>query len=131
MNIFSRPVVDQDGIIYVGSTDGNIYALDQMDGKVVWQYPTGGPVVSSPVLGPDGTIYTGSDDAKLYALNPDGSLLWSAATGGKVRSSAALGKNGSIITGPFISDAMTDVCMVLPLLHHGQRRDRERVIFNL
>ncbi|MEW5801030.1 MAG: PQQ-binding-like beta-propeller repeat protein [bacterium] len=100
ISIFSRPAVDSHGIVYAGSTDGRIYALDSSDdGSIVWKYTTGGPVISSPVLGPFGIVYVGSDDAKLYALNPDGSLLWFAAAGDKIRSSAAVGRDGIIYIG--------------------------------
>ena len=45
-----------EGVVYVGSDDGSLYAFDDFDGTTVWTAPTGGPVDSSPALlvsGPD------------------------------------------------------------------------------
>ena len=54
--------------VYVGSKDGNVYALDAATGQVRWTYTTAGPVYSSPAVS-GGTVYGGSGDGKLYALN--------------------------------------------------------------
>lgn len=63
----TRPCLGLDGTVYVGSEDGNVYALDK-DGKKLWEYNTNDSVRSSPSVGPDGTVYVGSDDGRLYAL---------------------------------------------------------------
>jgi outer membrane protein assembly factor BamB len=34
-----------DGVIYVGSANGKMYALDAATGKVLWSYATGGFMV--------------------------------------------------------------------------------------
>jgi hypothetical protein len=65
----SSPVVGHDGTIYVGSEDGNVWALNP-DGTTRWTFQTGGPVHSSPAIGPDGTVYVGSDDKHVYAITP-------------------------------------------------------------
>ena len=67
----SSPVV-VDGIVYVGSDDGFLYALDAEDGAVVWKFETGAPVRSSVTVA-DGGVYFGSNNGLLYSL--------SAATG--------------------------------------------------
>ncbi|MGB8312203.1 MAG: PQQ-binding-like beta-propeller repeat protein [Halobacteriota archaeon] len=39
------------GIVYIGSLDHNVYALNVKTGTKVWNYTTGGPVrSSSPVV---------------------------------------------------------------------------------
>ena len=45
----SSPAV-VDGMIYIGSADGNVYALDAADGNVRWTYETDGAVFSSPAM---------------------------------------------------------------------------------
>jgi len=35
---------------------------------VIWEFETGGAVLSSPAIGSDGTVYVGSEDNKLYAI---------------------------------------------------------------
>ena len=70
--------------IYVGSDDGNVYALSLISGKKVWEFKTGGPVESSPLV-VGGTVFVGSTDAFLYALKAeDGSLVWKYETGDKI-----------------------------------------------
>lgn len=63
----SSPAVGGDGLIYVGSQLGWVYAV-QPDGKLKWKYKTGGSINSSPAIGADGTLYIGSSDGYLYAL---------------------------------------------------------------
>jgi len=97
-DVRSSPAVGPDGIVYVGSYDKNLYAINP-DGTLKWSYATGGFINSSPTIGADGTIYIGSDDNNVYAVNSDGSLRWSYTTGGYVYSSAALGADGTVYIG--------------------------------
>src|SRR5471030_548532 len=69
--IDSSPAVGADKTIYVGSSDGNLYAINP-DGTQKWAFPTQSAIESSPLIGPDGTIYVGSDDFNVYAIRPDG-----------------------------------------------------------
>ena len=58
--IGSSPAIGADGTIYVGSCDGNLYAINP-NGTEQWAFPLG--VLSScPAIGADGTIYVGSMD---------------------------------------------------------------------
>jgi outer membrane protein assembly factor BamB len=67
--VYSSPAVGGDGTIYVGSADGQLYAINP-DGSLKWSFPTVSSVISSPAIGGDGTIYVGSYDYKLYAIGP-------------------------------------------------------------
>ncbi|MDI6810261.1 MAG: PQQ-binding-like beta-propeller repeat protein [archaeon] len=100
--IRSSPAIGSDGTIYVGSEDGNLYAINP-DGTLKWSYATGDDVDSSPAIGSDGTIYIGSyvsgEDCNLYAINPDGSLKWRYLTGGYIGSSPVIGSDGTIYVG--------------------------------
>ena len=93
--LFSSPAVAADGTIYVGSTDGILYALAP-NGTVKWGYETGDQIVASPAVGSDGTVYIGSSDRQLYALNPDGTLQWVYPTKAILSSSPALAPDGTI-----------------------------------
>jgi len=55
------------GTVYVGSSDGHLYALDASTGEERWSFETDGEVISSPAV-VDGTVYVGSNDGHLYAL---------------------------------------------------------------
>jgi hypothetical protein len=62
----SSPAV-VDGVVYVGSLDGNVYALNAVNGAKLWNYLTGNLVGSSPaVVG--GIVYIGAWDSSVYAL---------------------------------------------------------------
>jgi len=71
------------GVAYVGSYDGNIYAFDANTGTEVWTYQTGKIGFSSTVAVVNNKLYTGADDGKVYCLNADtGTKLWEASAGG-------------------------------------------------
>lgn len=61
--ITSSPAVGCDGVIYFGSVDGRLYALNQ-DGAEKWVLQVGDEITASPAIGRDGTIYIGSRDKK-------------------------------------------------------------------
>jgi len=66
-SVWSSPTV-VNGIVYVGSNDHKIYALDATTGEKVWSYATLGAVESSPTVA-NGIVYVGSDDNIVYALS--------------------------------------------------------------
>jgi outer membrane protein assembly factor BamB len=100
--VFSSPAV-ANGVVYVGSYDGKLYALDATTGALKWSYATSGIVFSSPAVA-NGIVYFGSDDGKLYALNAtSGALLWSYATGGAIRESSPTVANGVVYVGSYDS----------------------------
>ena len=79
---YSPAVVN--GVVYIGSYDDNLYALNAHTGAKLWSYRTGSWVSSSPAIA-DGVVYFGSSDNNLYALNAStGAKLWSYTTGGLV-----------------------------------------------
>ena len=67
----SSPAIRPDGTVYVGSRDKKLYAINGKSGLKLWEFETGGIVVSSPAIGSDGTLYVGSVDYKLYAIKTD------------------------------------------------------------
>lgn len=97
-SIHSSPAIDDDGTVYVGSSDGNLYAINS-DGTEKWSYLAGGIYNSSPAVGSDGTVYIGTTTSKLLAVNPDGTQKWEYSVGGAIHSSPALGSDGTIYFG--------------------------------
>ncbi|MCL6731009.1 PQQ-binding-like beta-propeller repeat protein [Streptomyces neyagawaensis] len=63
----STPAV-ADGVVYIGSGDQRLYALDAATGKKRWAFETGDRVQSSPAV-VDGVVYVGSGDGLLYAVD--------------------------------------------------------------
>lgn len=77
----SSPIIDS-GIVYFGSGDSHVYAVDAANGKLIWKYKTNAVVHSSPALQNE-KLFIGSFDGNLYALNKnDGKLLWKFKTVG-------------------------------------------------
>jgi glucose dehydrogenase len=63
---YSSPTVAS-GVVYVGSYDNNVYALNAKTGAKLWSYTTGSYVWSSPAVA-NGTVYVGSYDGNVYAF---------------------------------------------------------------
>src|SRR5207245_7613157 len=81
--ITSSPAVFN-GLVYVGSEDDKLYALDALTGARKWSYATGNAIGSSPSV-VNGIVYFGSDDDNLYALDAvTGKLKWSYTAGGYI-----------------------------------------------
>ena len=82
----SQPLV-HDGVIFVGSQSGDIYALDLESGCAHWTYSAGAEVRSSLSLGQvpgrdDPVLYMGDFSATVHAIDAsDGSLVWRASVG--------------------------------------------------
>lgn len=71
----STPVMEK-GVVYFGSGDGNIYALNAADGRKLWSFPTGDVVHGTPAVSESG-VYAGSFDGFVYCLDPKtGQLKW-------------------------------------------------------
>ena len=67
------------GIVYVGSYDKNLYAIDAVTGKEKWRFVTGDWVDSSPAVA-NGIVYVGSRDKNLYAIGANSSSLTTVPT---------------------------------------------------
>ncbi len=94
----SSPAV-VNGVVYVGSDDQNVYALNSTTGAKKWSFHAGGGIdFSSPAVA-NGVVYIGSGDHNVYALNATtGAKLWSFTTGSFVFSSPAV-VNGVVYIG--------------------------------
>ncbi|MEO8029189.1 MAG: PQQ-binding-like beta-propeller repeat protein [Bryobacteraceae bacterium] len=76
----SSPTV-VDGVVYFGSGDHHVYAVNAASGELKWKFETGNVVHTSPAVA-DGVLYIGSWDRNLYALDAaNGSLIWKFQTG--------------------------------------------------
>lgn len=115
--IVSSPVYDQ-GVIYVGSDDGNVYAVDAGNGHLRWKYRTGGPVPSTPAVA-GAMVYVVSYDGKVHAIDARTGLpRWKFETGGERRFEAR-GLHGFLPKNQTIADAF-DVYLSSPLVVAGR-----------
>ena len=57
-----------DGVVYIGSMSGHLYAIDQQTGKEKWNFKSRMPIASSGAIA-DGTLYFVSTAGPLVALD--------------------------------------------------------------
>lgn len=75
------------GLVYAGSKDGTMYALDAETGKPRWAFSTGNGVYTCPAVA-GGIAYFGSADYHLYAVDvKTGDQRWQFSAGGEINSS--------------------------------------------
>ena len=84
----SSPAVS-DGVVYFGSDDNYLYAVNTQTGQLNWKFPTiNFKFLSSPAVR---VVYFGSTDNYLYAVDVNtGQLKWKFKTDGEVFSSPAV-----------------------------------------
>ncbi|MFC1873281.1 PQQ-binding-like beta-propeller repeat protein [Chloroflexota bacterium] len=91
------PVLSQ-GKVYVGCSDGKVYALDAAEGYKEWEFPTGDEIWSTPAIDGD-MLFVSSLDKKLYAINTaDGSEEWVFIAGGALVSNPIV-DDGTVYVG--------------------------------
>lgn len=74
--IFSSPVVDAEGTVYVGSADHVFYAI-RRNGSLKWKIETGEIIDSSALLDDRGRVYFGSGDQQVYCADREtGAIVW-------------------------------------------------------
>ena len=98
--ILSSPIIGSDGSIYIGSEDGNLYAL-YPNGTKKWSLNLGEVLLYSPAIDDKGIIYLGGNTKNLYAIYPNGTLKWNYTNGNYISSSPAIGNDGTIYFGNY------------------------------
>jgi len=82
-------------VIYTGSREGTMLALDPESGEVVWERDLAGPVASKPVVAEiaagESVLLVGTDNGMLFAFDPDTKTeRWRYATDGRIRNPAVV-----------------------------------------
>jgi outer membrane protein assembly factor BamB len=76
------------GVVYVGSMDASLYALDLDTGKLRWRYATDGPVEESSPCVYKGIVYIGDLNGILHAVDASsGKARWTFEAEMEIRSS--------------------------------------------
>ena len=92
--VYSSPAV-ANGIVYVGSEDKNLYAIDAVTGKEKWRFATGDWVESSPAVA-NGIIDVGSNDKNLYAIGANSLSLTTIPTAIQVTDAGSLTSRATV-----------------------------------
>lgn len=113
---FANKESDNSGLnnlVIIGSLDKSVYALDSVDGKVMWEFATGGPVRGSPIVCADETssrlVHVPSDDGWLYTLHTStGVLHWKFDTScTSLSTTPVCGASGKVFVGCFTSSGLS------------------------
>ena len=100
MAVVGDPVLDN-GIAYVATIEGRLFAIDVKNKKLLWSFTNNGnlgAVWGTPVV-TDEAIYVADVNGNIHAVDLlDGSALWSSpfSAGGKVISSGAAYEEGAV-----------------------------------
>jgi eukaryotic-like serine/threonine-protein kinase len=96
-DVRGTPLV-QEGVVYAGSYDNNLYALSAGKGEFLWKYPADGGIVSRPAVY-ENNIFFGSEDKCLYVVQTrSGRINWTYYTEGPIRSSPRIAE-GHVFVG--------------------------------
>ena len=70
----------KEAIVYAGSEDHSVYAINLSDGSKVWEYNAVDKVLAAPAL-IDGTVIVQNNNHKVYALDAaSGQKKWEFET---------------------------------------------------
>lgn len=76
-DVDTSPVIGTNGLVYVGTENSKLTAVNAQTGATVWQ-TSPGHVIDSPLIGPDGTVYVTTRQNSLAAFNGStGAPKWS------------------------------------------------------
>jgi outer membrane protein assembly factor BamB len=114
--VISSPAI-ANGVVYFGSNDGKLYAIDQETGTQKWNFSTNARITSSPAIA-NGLVYFSSYDGSFFALDAiSGKLKWKFLIAGEKRF-AATHLHGSLPAGETMPDPF-DVYLSSPAVWHG------------
>lgn len=81
--VHSSPACSENKIVF-GNDDGEIIAVNEADGKLIYQKKIGESFFSSAAFSGD-TVFIGNDNGFLYALNSEtGNIFWKYDTGARI-----------------------------------------------
>jgi outer membrane protein assembly factor BamB len=96
-DVYGTPAV-ANGMVYAGTSSGNLAALNATTGHLLWNYWTGAQIVAAPTVA-NGVVYVGSYDHYLHAVNAStGTLKWKYLIGTSIYAAATVA-NGVVYVG--------------------------------
>ncbi len=69
------------GVVYFGSADGLLYALDARTGALLWKHDAGAPVGGAPLVSGSEVVFTDRDNRVHAVDRASGEPLWTVETG--------------------------------------------------
>lgn len=95
--VSSSPIINKN-ILYIGSYNGTLYAIDTKKEKIIWEYKTNKIILAPPVIYKK-LVYINTDDGRLIAIDSDkGKKKWQFKTGFEEIFKSEIYKNSLHIT---------------------------------
>lgn len=108
----TQPTVSKD-MVFVGSGDERLYALEREDGSTSWVFEATNEISAQPVVH-DETLYVGSADHYVYAIDPaTGSKHWKVETHSPIHS-MSVDSGGTIYIQSGYGDTRASVYALAP-----------------
>jgi len=86
-------------MVFFGSQDGTVYALDQHSGRLIWTYHATGAVKASPTLS-GGLLYFGDYSGHVQAISEQtGRLVWRSGSEGTLLGSGTFYSTAAVFYG--------------------------------
>ncbi|MGC4047241.1 MAG: PQQ-binding-like beta-propeller repeat protein [Armatimonas sp.] len=113
---FSSPTIGPNGAIYIGSTNGRLFAFNP-NGSERWSVQTGGAIEGAPMVGINGIVYVASGDGSVTAFRDNvtsAEAAWSnsPSLAGRVNGSLTMDRNGFIYAASESGGSGNDVASV-------------------
>jgi eukaryotic-like serine/threonine-protein kinase len=90
---FTSSPIYSEGVIFAGSVDTVLYALDSRSGYILWRFRMNRATISTPCLA-DNLIFIGSVDANIYCIDIHSAKeIWHYTTESQVNSSPIIYKD--------------------------------------
>lgn len=83
-----------EGVVYAGTTGGELIALDARDGAVRWRVSLASAAIETLPVVADGRIYCGTADGAIHTVSTAGKPMGSVAVGAQVRGAPVAGPGG-------------------------------------
>ncbi len=102
---FDSPGVLSDGVLYIGSEGGYLFAIDLSGDKGAnrWNHASDqgyvGIVRSAPLIAADGSIVVACQDECLYGVAPSGTLAWKTQMSGQMLGAPVSDRHGHLYIG--------------------------------
>jgi outer membrane protein assembly factor BamB len=87
------------GRLYAATSSGNVYAISQRDGSVIWKYALGSFIYRRVTVDAAENLYVGDMKPTMTSIDSTGKLRWSFPVGSDIVSTAAIGRDGAIYFG--------------------------------
>lgn len=83
----------------VGTYDGTLIQLHDLDGTESWRFLASGRFRASPRVQRDGLVFIGNQDDTFYAIGVEGNPVWKLPLGSDIDCTADITSDGSLVIG--------------------------------